>query len=216
MHHRLAMPPSALSVSQRTVYLLVQMTRRHINCRFLPETLPRRQHSSLKVIYTPVLPIIGRQARVNQPHNTLTPLPRIKPNRQNPFPLFLQPNILLALVLNAMSYAIFFGIVTSLASLFETTYPFLNESQIGLCYLAIGGTMTLGTSFVGKSLDLRYRQEERQLRELLNRAGDLDNRLSVEGVNDIGRLPEFPIERVSPFNLLFDMVDITNLTTGST
>lgn len=76
--------------------------------------------------------------------------------------------------------------------------------------------MTLGTSFVGKTLDLRYKQEEKQLTELLNRAGDLENRLLVEGVNDVGRLPEFPIERVCPFILLFNIVGIINLIIGST
>lgn len=101
-----------------------------------------------------------------------------------------------------MSYAVYFAVVASLASLFEMAYPFLDGTRIGLCYLAIGGTMTLGTSFVGKYLDLRYKQEEKRLREILTTAGDLENRLLVEGVSDVGKLPEFPIERVCPFNSL--------------
>lgn len=114
-----------------------------------------------------------------------------------------------------MSYAVYFAVVASLASLFEVAYPFLDGTRIGLCYLAIGGIMTLGTSFVGKYLDLRYKQEEKRLREILTTAGDLENRLLVEGVNDVGKLPEFPIERVCPFILLF-RVGITNPAIGST
>ncbi|EKM83252.1 hypothetical protein AGABI1DRAFT_69522 [Agaricus bisporus var. burnettii JB137-S8] len=160
---------------------------------FLPETLPRRQHSHSKVVYTPIIPIVGRKTIILPPHATSTPT--VKFQSRNPFPLFLKCNILFPLVLNAMSYAVYFAVVASLASLFEVAYPFLDGTRIGLCYLAIGGTMTLGTSFVGKYLDLRYKQEEKRLCEILTTAGDLENRLLVEGVSDIGKLPEFPIER---------------------
>jgi len=165
---------------------------------FFPETLPSRQHmrqSGLKIIYTPVIPIIGRKLTPTQP---LAPLSESTPKPkkfQNPFLLFAQYNITLLLLLNGTSFTIFFGVVTSLSALFEEVYPFLDEFRIGLCFLAIGGGMVFGTGLVGRVLDWRYQVEVREFRERLVQKGELEKRLEVEGVKDVDKLKDFPLER---------------------
>ena len=72
---------------------------------------------------------------------------------RNPFRLFLQPDILLLLILSAIGFAVSFGINASISSLFSAAYPFLNETQIGLCYLANGGGMIMASSVTGRLLD---------------------------------------------------------------
>ena len=75
---------------------------------------------------------------------------------RNPFRLFLQPDILLLLAVNAIATAVFYGINTSTSTLFSVAYPFLNETTIGLCYLATGGGMIMSTSIMGRVLDWEY------------------------------------------------------------
>lgn len=148
------------------------------------------------MIYIPILPIIGRKARSTH-HPTSSPQNTPQQKKfQNPLLLFTKYNILLLLILNAMSYSVFFGVVTSLSTLFEEAYPFLDEARIGLCFLGIGGSMALGTTAIGKCLDWRYQVERRQLRERLTQSGELEKRLSLEEVKDVDKLPEFPLERV--------------------
>ena len=75
---------------------------------------------------------------------------------RNPFRLFLQLDILLLLALNGIVFAIFYGINASISSLFLAAYPFLDETKIGLCYLAIGGGMVIATPIMGRVLDWEY------------------------------------------------------------
>ncbi|KAJ3552406.1 hypothetical protein NP233_g12892 [Leucocoprinus birnbaumii] len=162
--------------------------------RLLPETLPSRQNprSHLKILYKPVVPIIGRQRPALQSSKTL-PSPSRK--FQNPLLLFTRYNILLLLVTNATSFAVFFGVVTSLSTLFEQAYPFLDELQIGLCFLSIGGSMAIGTGIIGKILDWRYRVEKNRLQHRLVDSGELEKRLEGESVKEVDKLREFPLEK---------------------
>ncbi len=170
----------------------------HFNS-FFPETLPSRQHttqSALKIIHTPVIPIIGRKLAPTQAL-ALPPGTTQKSKKfQNPLLLLTQYNVALALLLNGTSFLIFFGVVTSLSTLFEETYPFLDELRIGLCFLAIGGGMVFGTGVVGRLLDWRYQVEVKELRKRLAQKGELEQRLEAEGVKDVDKLKEFPLERV--------------------
>jgi predicted MFS family arabinose efflux permease len=72
--------------------------------------------------------------------------------------LFLHPDIVLLLALHAIINAVFFGINTSISTLFSAAYPFLNETTIGLCYLTLGGGMAIGSSVTGHILDCEYRR----------------------------------------------------------
>jgi predicted MFS family arabinose efflux permease len=115
------------------------------------------------ILYRPVIPIIRRRVFQESPAAREA---TIKAASRNPFRLFLHPDILLLLALNAIINAIFFSINTSISALFSAAYPFLNETTIGLCYLAIGGGMVLGSSIIGRILDWEYRtfQKRAELR----------------------------------------------------
>ncbi|KAF9446558.1 MFS general substrate transporter [Macrolepiota fuliginosa MF-IS2] len=165
---------------------------------FFPETLPSRQfarhvRSPFKILYIPIIPIVGRGIRSAQ--GLAGPLPNKPKKFQNPFLMFTKYDIVLLLILNGTSFSVFFGVVTSLSTLFEETYPFLDEVRIGLCFLAMGGGMAVGTSLIGKFLDWRYRVEKRQFLARLSQAGDLEKRLEMEDVKDVEKLSDFPIER---------------------
>ena len=108
-------------------------------CRSLqPETLKsvvEEGRIRIPILYQPVIPIIGRQVSQGP---TMAWGVTTKVFR-NPFRLFLQPDILLLLALNAIGFTVFYGINASISSLFSAVYSFLDETKIGLCYLAIGG-----------------------------------------------------------------------------
>jgi len=165
---------------------------------FFPETLPSRQHTAQsglkKIIYTPIIRIVGRKI---PPVQALAPLPNTpKPKKfQNPLLLLVRYNIALLLLLNGTSFLVFFGAVTSLSAIFEEVYPFLDEFHIGLCFLAMGGGMVLGTGLVGWAMDWRYQVEVREFRKRLVQKGELEKRLEAEGVKDVDKLQDFPLER---------------------
>ncbi|KXN82706.1 Quinidine resistance protein 1 [Leucoagaricus sp. SymC.cos] len=167
---------------------------------FLPETLPSRQQaqSGFKVIYNPIISIIGREVARRQSSlpQAGTAIAAAK-KFENPFQLFLKPNILFLLALNATSYAVFFAVVTSLSALFEEAYPFLDEFRIGLCFLSIGGAMAGGTGIVGKVLDWLYQAEKKRLHRRLEDAGELEKRLQEANVKAVDKLLEFPLERLT-------------------
>lgn len=108
-------------------------------------------------IYTPGLPILGRSF----PKADASVRPPPKPS-QNPFAIFTYPDIVTLLAFNAIVSGILYSILTPLSSLFEQRYPHLSQTSIGLCFLAIGGGMIIGTAFTGKLLDRRYRATKDQ------------------------------------------------------
>lgn len=101
----------------------------------------------------------------------------------NPLRLFFYPEVTLLLIFNGIVYAVFYGVTASISTLFQRVYPFLNETDIGLCFLAIGGGMLIGSVCNGKLLDREYRV----VREKLIRTGALSP-------EDSGRDENFPIE----------------------
>ncbi|XP_006458736.1 hypothetical protein AGABI2DRAFT_183682 [Agaricus bisporus var. bisporus H97] len=159
-----------------------------------------RLNAPLKLLYNPLIPIIGRKNRTSQlsSNRNTSQSPPHKPRFQNPLRLLLKKNIVLTLLMNSSAFSVFFAIVTSLSTLFERTYPFLNELTIGLCFLATGGSMALGTGIIGRFLDWRYQVEKRQLRKKLEEAlgeAELERKLKEEDVKDVDKLVEFPLER---------------------
>ena len=129
-------------------------------CRRLqPETLRSivdKGRNQIPILYRPVIPIIGQQISQGATTGVTAKISR------NPFRLFLNPDILLLLALSAIVNATYYVIVTPLSSLFSTAYPFLNETKIGFCYLAIGGGMMAGSSIVGRVLDWEYQTFRRR------------------------------------------------------
>jgi hypothetical protein len=61
-----------------------------------------------------------------------TPLPR-KPF-QNPFHLLFGRRLIL-MGYKGLICAVFYGVMASISTLFHATYPALNQTQIGLCFL---------------------------------------------------------------------------------
>lgn len=99
-------------------------------------------------------------------------------------------DILLLLAVNALVCGVFYGVVASTSSLFERTYSFLDEMKIGLCFLAVGGGMTLGSCVNGKLLDKWYHAEKVRFAE--KQSDDL-KKVDLESID---KLPNFPLERV--------------------
>ncbi|KAJ7162202.1 hypothetical protein C8R46DRAFT_1222345 [Mycena filopes] len=62
------------------------------------------------------------------------------------------------LLINAVVYAVVYGVTASISSLFHDTYPWLSETKLGLCFLTVGGGMILGSLFCGKLLDWDYQR----------------------------------------------------------
>ena len=123
---------------------------------------------------------------------------------RNPFRLFLQLDILLLLAINAIVTAVFYGINTSTSSLFLAAYPFLDESKIGLCYLALGGGMIIASFIMGRVLDWEY-QTFRKKAEM--RITTLDSAESTTAA-DVAKEDLFPLEQVRrppPFRFLYPL-----------
>ncbi|KAG2155612.1 major facilitator superfamily domain-containing protein [Suillus clintonianus] len=154
---------------------------------FLPETL-RRLVGDGSVIpspfYRPLVPLVGK-GRVNRD----APKPP-KRTLNNPLRLFFYLDVLNLLVFNAILYAVFYAVNTTISTLFATRYPFLNEIDIGLCFLAIGGGMTIGTFVSGKMLDVDYQRTKTRL--VKKAEEDPEKRIRPE---DVTKEENFPIER---------------------
>ena len=150
--------------------------------RLLPETLRVIVGDGSIVpsaIHRPIIPIIGRRTSLDVASSTTRP--QAKPPK-NPLRLLMNADIIVLLILNAIVCAIYYGLIASLSTLFTTAYPFLNETTIGLCYLGIGGGMSIGSWMNGKYLDWEYRRVARKT-----------DSLEGKGEEDMG---SFPFEQV--------------------
>ena len=157
-------------------------------CRSLqPETLKsivEEGRIRIPILYQPVIPIIGRQV----PQGPTVARKETAKFFRNPFRLFLQPDILLLLTLNAIVNAVFYGINVSTSSLFSAAYPFLDETKIGLCYLSIGGGMIMASLIMGRVLDWEYQTFRKRT----------ETRIMALGLTtvDITKEDFFPLEQV--------------------
>ncbi|TCD66496.1 hypothetical protein EIP91_001321 [Steccherinum ochraceum] len=130
-------------------------------------------------ISRPVIPIIGRHRESNPDQVERPP----KKPFVNPIRLFFYPEVTLLLLFNGVIYCVFYGVTASISTLFQEVYPYLNETDIGLCFLAIGGGMCIGTICHGRFLDKEYRV----LRAKLIQTGALSPDAAAKDEN-------FPIE----------------------
>ncbi|KZT34073.1 MFS general substrate transporter [Sistotremastrum suecicum HHB10207 ss-3] len=80
----------------------------------------------------------------------------------NPARLFVNPDVVLILLPNAVVCAVYYGVSTTISILFQQKYPFLTQTDIGLCYIAIGGGCIPGSYVNGKLLDRHYKAAERE------------------------------------------------------
>jgi len=134
-------------------------------------------------IYTPMMPVVGRNRATK---HTSDPPPR-EP-LTNPFKMFMYPDVFILLFFNGTFYAVFYGVTASLSISFEDTYPYLTQTDIGLCFLALGGGMFIGTTVTGKLMNVHYRK----IRD--NR--ETQAQTEPKTIDSDSRAQSFPIERV--------------------
>jgi prepilin signal peptidase PulO-like enzyme (type II secretory pathway) len=108
----------------------------------------------------------------------------------NPLRLFTYPDVMLLLFYNGIFYSVFYGVAATISTLFQTSYPFLSETDIGLCYLAIGGGMLFGSLLTGKFLDRDYQTIKNEMMRKAEADGEKGMR-----PEDVTKEENFPIER---------------------
>jgi hypothetical protein len=156
--------------------------------RFLPETLRAIVGDgsiSAGWIYTHPIPIIDRHRGIEGPNE--------RPPREpfkNPLLMFTYPEVLVLVLFNGTLYAVMYGVTASLSVIFEKVYPFLSQTDIGLCFLAMGGGFLFGSLFSGRFMDSHYRK----IRDELVRQSRTDSEKHVDP-KAIEEDPSFPIEK---------------------
>ncbi|KAG6866038.1 hypothetical protein C0991_009135, partial [Blastosporella zonata] len=158
---------------------------------FLPETLRSLVGDGSvrpSFIHRPIIPVIKSRGE-----SCYESIPKAKTPR-NPFLLLVNVDIIILLTLTAIVCAVYYGFTATVSTLYVTAYPFLSQTEIGLCFLAIGGGMVIGSTCNGKLLDWEYRRfakkatkaksasEKTQLNEVLAKQTIAEN---------------FPIEQIS-------------------
>jgi len=154
---------------------------------FLPETL-RQLVGDGSVIpsrfYRPLIPLVGKGR---------TSYDAVKPPRRplnNPLRLLLHLDVLNLLVFNGIFYAVFYAVLTTISTLFSSKYPFLNETDIGLCFLAVGGGLMIGSVLSGRILDADYQRIKKKVAKKAQE--DSEKHIQPE---DVTKDESFPIER---------------------
>ncbi|TFK56675.1 MFS general substrate transporter [Heliocybe sulcata] len=109
---------------------------------------------------------------------------------QNPLLLFFVPEIILPLIFLSVVFAVLYGFTTPMSNLFLEAYPYLNETEVGLCYLANGGGMLIGSTMSGKLLDKDYQRMKRSL--MKKAAADPEGGTKPE---DVTKGDSWPVER---------------------
>ncbi|ESK88355.1 major facilitator superfamily [Moniliophthora roreri MCA 2997] len=154
---------------------------------FLPETLRAivGDGSIQPPIYLrPVIPILGRrkkQATGAAQDQALPPKKAFK----NPFALLKHLDITILLIFNGWIVAVYYAVTATISTVFASAYPFLNETDIGLCFLSIGGGMLAGSVLSGQFLDSEYHRFLRKMYPNLD---------SKEAKENVRKDEKFPIE----------------------
>ena len=76
----------------------------------------------------------------------------------NPLLMLLYPDVLVLLIFNGTYYAVMYGVTASLSVIFEDVYPNLTQTDIGLCFIALGGGLLIGSWLSGKLTNSYYRK----------------------------------------------------------
>lgn len=146
----------------------------------------------------PILPILTKYDPTVA--TTLTPPKKFI----NPLLQFTHPSVVLLLVYTGMVYAVFYGVTATLSTLFADAYPFLNENELGLCFLAVGIGCAFGSVINGRMLDANFKTIERSLEKNAAKTGNVEigpggkrdeDKVRVAVARKLGKLdPAFPIE----------------------
>ena len=137
----------------------------------------------------PLIPIVGRTSVDSNSHR---PPPAPVPN---PLKLFTAPDLLLNLFGSSIVYSTYYAVTATIATLFDRDYPSLTETDIGLCYLSIGGGGMVGTAVSGKTLDWRYQIVKRKYYRSVGSGANVSEK-EKQADKRTGRDDEgFPIEK---------------------
>jgi hypothetical protein len=104
--------------------------------------------------------------------------------------MFAYPEIFVLLIFNGTLYAVLYGVTASLSVIFEKVYPYLNQTEIGLCFIPIGLGMLIGSLFSGRAMDFYYGK----IRDDIIRQARADSEKHVDP-KAIEKDPSFPIEK---------------------
>ncbi|KAF8898987.1 MFS general substrate transporter [Infundibulicybe gibba] len=110
-------------------------------------------------IHRPIIPVIGR-SQVTAQASSKSPR---QASSRNPLKILCHVDILILLAINAITCGVMYGVNASISTLFLKTYPQLDETRIGLTFLALGGGMILGSCIIGKFLDWEFQTIKNQL-----------------------------------------------------
>ena len=157
-------------------------------CRVLPETLRAIVgDGSIRAgwVYTPPIPFVGRHRSMRGSNER----PPRKPFT-NPLLMFVYPDVLILLIFNGTCYAVMYGVTAILSVVFEDVYAYLTLTDVGLCFMAPGGGLLIGSWLSGKLTDSYYRKVRddhiRQAR--IHAEKDIDAKA-------LEKDPTFPIEK---------------------
>ena len=139
-------------------------------------------------IHRPLIPIVGRSTNEWPSHTTRPP----KQPFRNPLLLLKHWDVVLLLIVNGVANSLYYGVIASIATLFSDSYPSLNQTEIGLCYLATSAGMMVGTLVIGRLLNAEYRRAFKA--HAIARGQDVET-LNIQTGHGIAE--DFPIEKVS-------------------
>ena len=84
--------------------------------------------------------------------------------------MLVYPDVLVLLTFNSTYYAVMYGVTASLSVIFEDIYPNLTQTDVGLCFIGLGGGMLIGSWLSGKLIDSYYRNVRDDLNHLIRHA----------------------------------------------
>ncbi|KAF5352266.1 hypothetical protein D9758_011923 [Tetrapyrgos nigripes] len=152
----------------------------------------------------PIFPIVaGYKKGPPTPQDLQTKSARRK--FRNPLTLLLTPDIPLLLFYNGTVSAVFYAVTVSISSVFVQIYPFLTQTEIGLCFLCIGGGSMIGSLLSGRLLDWEYRRVSKAYRLSKGKGGERENDVGLD-LKTAREDPDFPIElarlRATPYYMI--------------
>ncbi|GAA5909431.1 hypothetical protein JCM8208_005741 [Rhodotorula glutinis] len=128
-----------------------------------------------------------------------------------PLKMFLEKDVFLVLTFNAVCYTLFYCVTTSTGTLFQTTYN-LNESELGLCFLANGVGCLLATFVNGPRLTADFKHVARQVEQKRLEEGVSIEEQEKERKKDQNDLSAFPIEHARLRSMPYFFVGLISAT----
>jgi MFS family permease len=104
--------------------------------------------------------------------------------------MLVYPDVLTLLIFSGTYYAVMYGVTASLSVAFEDVYPYLTQADVGLCFVALGGGLSIGSWLSGKLADSYYRKVRDDL--IRQAQSTADKHIDAKAFE---KDPTFPIEK---------------------